>query len=138
MGHSRRLVLSGISLTVARTNRQTLKVLKEVRETLEGALDGAHFMAGAPFRWIGLSLRYGLKNEPVPHYLPIDEKDGELPIAIEMDTHELRRASYERLLERHTRAVLIALIHVGKRYDRPTDRLISMLEDLDVGGGDGS
>ena len=89
MAHNRKLVLSGISLTMARPNRYDLDVMGEVMDELEEAMIASGYLDNAPFTWVGLLLRHGLKYEEIPHYQRINKKYGDLPLAIELDTHDL-------------------------------------------------
>jgi len=75
----------------------------------------------APFTWVGISLRFGLKNEDAPLYQGIDKEDGELALAIELDTHELQHASRDELKRLFMIATLKSLIHVGHNYGLPTE-----------------
>ena len=123
MAHDRKLVLSGIALTTARNNRHGMAVMTEVRDKVESLMIETGYADDARFKWVGLSLRYGLKNDAQPVYDRIDETDGELPIAIELDTHELQCASREELKRLFMVATLKALIHVAERYGRPCGKL---------------
>jgi len=63
-----------------------------------------------------LILRYGLKNDEKPEYNKIDKSDGELPLAIEIDTNQLIDADKEQMKQIFTKATLIALIDAGHKY----------------------
>lgn len=128
MAHNRKIVLSGVALTKARNNRYGLEVMGNIMDEIEGLLLTMGYLESAPFEWVGLTLRYGLKNEDAPHYQGIDKRDGELALAIELDTHELREASREELKDRFIVATLNALIHAGKKYDLPTKALQQRLD----------
>ena len=99
------------------------KALSLIRDDLEQVLVGSGFLGDAPFSWVTVSIRYGLKNEDVPHYEKINKRYGDLPLAIEVDTHELINATLEELTVKIKVAVLKALIHAGRKYERPTDQL---------------
>ncbi len=68
-------------------------------------------------------LRYGLKNDNVPYYEPINKEHGDLPLAIELDTHDLLIADPDDLKRLFTIATLNALIHAGHKYRLPTEAL---------------
>jgi hypothetical protein len=129
MAHNRKLVLSGAALTMARNNRHGIRVMEEIMDELEHEILSTGYSNNAPFIWVGLSLRYGLKNEDKPHYQGIDEKDGEIALAIELDTHELQHASREELKDLFTIATLKALVDVGKKYNLPYERFEVMLRE---------
>src|SRR5262245_52120461 len=112
MAHNRKIVLSGVSLTEARLNRHTFRVGPVVMDEVEQLMQSTGYLQNAPFTWVGLSLRFGQKNEEKPHYQGIDEKDGELALAIELDTHELEHANYEEVKRCFMVATLKALVDV--------------------------
>src|SRR5258708_4500739 len=124
MAHNRKLVLGGVALVKARIPaRQNADAANAVRDELERELISSGYLEGAPFRWVGLIVRYGLKDEAQPHYDTICEEDGELPLAIEIDTNRLLRRSTEEMADVYRDATLTALIHAGRRYGLNIDRL---------------
>lgn len=127
--HNRKLVLGGVALTRARNNRHDIAVGMEIMDELERLMLSTGYLVDAPFRWVGLVLRYGLKNEEKPHYQGIDKKDGELALAIELDTHELQHASREKLKERFMVATLKSLVDVGKKYGLSFEKFAEMLAE---------
>ncbi|WP_164119065.1 Imm39 family immunity protein [Sphingorhabdus sp. Alg239-R122] len=133
MAHNRQLVISGVSLTEA-----NLKLFKPwsitsiVRDELEQEIICSGYLDNAPFKWIGLILRYGLKNDVEPHYERINEQHGDLPLAMELDTHILIESSKDELITIFRKATLIALVHAGKKYSLKTDRLEELLVEMEV------
>ncbi len=126
MGHNRKLVLGGVSLVKIRL-RHTGSALASVGAELENVLIEENFFQDAPFRWIGLILRYGIKNDSEPQYDKIDKNDGELPIAIEVDMNPLVNADLVTLLPVFRQRCLIALIHVANKYGLPSAKLKTLL-----------
>jgi hypothetical protein len=100
----------------------------EIRNDLESIMIAVNFLDNAPFKWVGLILRYGLKNDDGPSYQRINHKHGDLPVAIELDTHELRNASRDELKELFMIATLKTLVHIGKKYHLPYERFEELLE----------
>lgn len=129
MAHNRKLVLSGVSLTQARLRGiKSIQAGTQARDELEQEMIESDYLDGAPFKWVGLIVRYGLKDDDEPEYARIDQKDGELPLAIEIDTHRLLDASsFDELVQIFREATLIALVHAGKKYGLRTDRLEALL-----------
>ena len=121
--HDRKLGLSGAAMTTARIPGFSIQVGGIVRDDLESIMIDSGYLNGAPFEWVTISLRYGLKNENEPHYEPINKHYGDLPLAIELDTNELRGADRDEMRCLFTIATLKALIHAGKKYDLQTKRL---------------
>jgi len=130
-----RIGLCGTALTVARNNRHTMAALGEVEDHLERLMEAADFLKEAPFEWITLMLRFGLKNEDAPHYQRIDRCCGDLPLSIELDSHELMDASREELKRLFMVACLKALVHAGKRYGLRTATFERRVQEL-TGKGD--
>lgn len=124
--HNRKLGLIGTSLTKARLNKSSGIALDSVRDELEAVLINSNFFEGAPFSWVTLSIRYGLKEESEPHYQAINKKYGDLPLAIEVSTEKMQGASLDELKRIFRDAALIALIHAGEKHGRPVDALKSI------------
>ncbi len=129
MSHDRKLVLGGTSLTLARPPRKDLEVGAEIMDEIEQVMLDTNYLDNAPFKWVGIFLRYGLKNEDKPHYQQINKKYGDLPLAIELDTHELIEADREELKRLFLVATLKALIHAGHKYKLPVKRLSDLLDE---------
>lgn len=130
MAHNRKIVLSGVSLTKARLNPHSFQVGPEVMDDIEKLMMLTGYLENAPFKWVGLILRYGLKNEDQPHYQRISEKHGDLPLAIELDTHDLQHASHEELKDRFMVATLKSLVDVGMKYGLPYAKFADLLAQI--------
>lgn len=128
--HNRKLGLIGISLTKARLNKKSGKAADAVRDEIEKIIIDSNYLADAPFSWVTIAIRYGLKNDEKPRYQTVNKKYGDLPLSIEVDTHELIDASLEELMLIFKRAVLKSLIHAGKKFERPTNELELALESI--------
>lgn len=98
-------------------------------DELESVMITTGYLDTAPFKWVGLMLRFGLKNEDTPHYQHINKKFGDLPVAIELDTHELQHASPEKLKELFMIATLKTLVDVARKYRLPGDDFARMLSE---------
>ena len=129
--HGRKLGLLGTSLTKARLSKHSGKALDIVRDRLEQLIIESGFLVEASFSWVTISIRYGLKNDEVPHYGKISKRYGDLPLSIEVDTHELIGATLEDLTKKFKITALKALIHAGKKYDRPTEVLEEELRETE-------
>lgn len=127
--HNRRLGLSGIALTKVRNNKYDSQALTAVRDEIEAVLDQEKFLDGAPFSWITVAVRYGLIDADEPTYRSVNKKHGDLPLSIEVDTNRLIGSDLAALKDVFRKAVVLALVHAGKRYGRPTARLEAMLID---------
>jgi hypothetical protein len=128
--HNRKLGLSGAAMTTARIPGFSIQVGGIVRDDLEAIMIESDYLDGAPFEWVTISLRYGLKNEDEPHYEAINKDYGDLPLAIELDTHELRGSDREEMRFLFTKAALKALIHAGKKFGLQTSALETRLDEL--------
>ncbi|WDA42053.1 Imm39 family immunity protein [Erythrobacter sp. BLCC-B19] len=124
--HDTKLGFTGVALTTARLPKTTYEAFAAVKAELEPILVASGFFKDAPFSWITLAIRYGLRNEEKPHYGRISKKYGDLPLSLEVDVHEMLGASLDELKVVIRRASLRALIHAGEKYHRP----INALRDL--------
>jgi Immunity protein 39 len=123
--HGRKLGLGGVSLTKAKANKHDIAALRIVRERLEEILIRSGYLDSAPFSWVTIVIRYGLLDSEIPVYQRINAKYGDLPLAIEVDTHRLLRASVDDLTQIFMVAAMKALVHAGRRYGLPIDSLAS-------------
>lgn len=124
--HGRKFGLLATSLTKARPPQMDMEALTVVRDELEAVLIETGYCEGAPFSWVTLSIRYGLKEESKPHYQAINKKYGDLPLAIEVSTEDMQGASLDALKKLFRGAALRALIHAGEKHGRPVEALKSM------------
>jgi hypothetical protein len=130
LAHNRKLALSGIALTKARIPpKLNGAAANRARDGLEQEIIQSGYLSNAPFKWVGLSIRYGLVDETEPHYAEIDPKDGELPLAIEIDTHRLLNVTEDEMVAVYRRATLIALVHAGEKYGLGVDRMRELLTE---------
>lgn len=121
--HNRKIGLSGVSLTKARPPRHDIEVMSEIQNELESLMLSNNYLDDAPFEWVTIALRYGLKNEDKPHYQKINQNYGDLPLSIEIDTNDLIKADRDELKRIFIIATLKALIHAGQKYKLPTASL---------------
>ncbi len=125
--HNRKLGIIGVSLTMARPNRYDIPAMEAVRDEIESAIIDSDYLINAPFSWVTISIRYGLKDEKIPHYQKINKKYGDLPLSIEVDTHRLLDATLKQLTNIFREAILKVLIHAGGKYKRPIKHLEELL-----------
>lgn len=125
--HDRKLGLIGAYMVMARFKADEMRAMRQVNDEIEAMMVNSGYLNKAPFLWITLSLRFVLKNEVVPHYQRINEAYGDLPLGIELDTHELCDADQNELTDRFRIATLKALVDAGMRYNLPYERFAEML-----------
>ena len=131
MAHNRKLVLGAVALTQAKLPaRQTALAMGNVRDELEQEMIRSRYLDGAPFRWIGLVIRQGLIDEVLPHYQKIDQKDGELPLAIEVDSNRLVGAPLDRASDIYRKAALLALADAADKFGLNADRIRLLLDGM--------
>lgn len=124
MAHNRKLVISDVALVKGRF-RNIGPAIDSIRDELEALIVDSKFLDKAPFRWVGLIVRLGLKDHWMPEYEKINAKHGDLPIAIEVDMQGLVNADPEVIRVRFREATLEALLHVGHKYSLPVDALVA-------------
>jgi hypothetical protein len=126
--HNRKLGLTGVALTKARNPKGDVTALSSVRDELERVMIEAGYLEGAPFSWVTISIRFGIKTEAEPHYQPINKKYGDLPLAIEVETSKMQNADEQELRAIFKAAALKALISAAQRHGRPAQQLYALLE----------
>lgn len=117
-------------LTTIRLPKVVNEVYEEVRRELGVVVSGVGLARYVGVDRISLAFLNGLKNEDVPRFRRINRKWRELPIAIEIDSRELRHAAKEELKYLYSVAALKALICVGRKYKAPTRELEKLLGDM--------
>ncbi len=128
--HDRKLGLLEVSLTKQRLKPLWGTALDWVRDDIEKIIIHSNFLDGAPFSWVTIAIRYGLKDDEKPDYQSINKKFGDLPLSIEIDTNKLIDASINELKLIFERTVLVALIDAGQRFERPVIALKEKLDSL--------
>ncbi|MEC9380779.1 MAG: Imm39 family immunity protein [Candidatus Latescibacterota bacterium] len=128
--HDRCFVIGAASLTQARLHPSHTDVLIEIRDEIGDLLERSEFFRSTPFSWISLMIRLGLVNEESPHYKPMHRDARLLPLAIEIDTHEILGCDVEHLKRTYMRAVLTALLHVGREYSCDVELIAVELDRL--------
>ena len=128
--HDKRYVSGSVALTGARLPRTTMAMGQKSDNEIEALLISSGFLEHAPFWWIGLMYREGLKNDPVPEIRRINRAIGKLPIAFELDVHLLYRQDDETIYRVYCASALWALVHVGRKYNLPTEALEARLAEF--------
>jgi hypothetical protein len=124
MTHSRKLVLGAVALTKARIlAKQSGAAANRVRDDLENEMIASGYLDNAPFKWVSIIIRYGLIDESTPHYDRVSQKHGDLPLAIEIDTHRLVDATEDEMVSIYRKAVLTSLVHAGEKYGLNVERM---------------
>lgn len=124
--HDRKFGIVAVSLVKFRMPKRAMEALGQIRDELEAVLVNTDFFRRAPFSWITLSIRLGLKNDEKPCVGSVSKKYGDLPLTIETDAHELLNPTYEQMCYVFRRASLRSLIHVGKKFSCSTEKLEEM------------
>jgi hypothetical protein len=122
MAHNRKLVIGGVAVVKAKL-KHDVAAMSAVRDEIESLLVQSDFFAAAPFKWIGLVIRFGLENKLEPVYQRINKTHGDLPVSIEVDTHPLLGADIETIKVVFRRATIEALLHVAQKYNLPAQPL---------------
>ncbi len=99
MAHNRKLVLGAVSLVKGRI-KNDLKVLDEVNDEVEPLLTESKFIEDAPFRWVGLIIRYGTKTVLRPEYQGINHVHGDLSVAVELEMRRLNTTAQSHFLRK--------------------------------------
>ena len=110
--HGRRFVVGGNIAIKMRLPRHRGQILDNLRDEYETRYFNESFFEGAPFRWVGLMIRYTHNDVPLVEYGKISGDDQFLDLTIELDGRRLigqDRATCEAILrEVFDRAVAAA------------------------------
>ena len=124
MAHNRKFVPGIIDMVKVRL--PNIKHIVSMQDDIEEIIIDSGFLDNAPFKWVGLMYRVGIKNDLVPEYQRINKKYGDIPIAVEIDCDILKWADdhdVKLLKDLFMMAGLEALIHVGKKYKLPIEKI---------------
>ena len=119
--HNRKYVPGATALVMGRV-RNGLKMMDQ--DFIEALIIKSIFLENAPFLWVHLSYRYGIKNDLKVVLQRIDKKYGDIQIALELDMEILQWADKNNLELLHDIfmiAALEALVQVGEKYKLPTE-----------------
>ena len=111
--------------------KQNGAAANRARDQIEQEIIQSGYFENAPFSWVGITIRYGLVNETKPHYQKIDAKDGELPLAIEIDVRRLLGSTEDEMTAVYRKATLIALAHAGEKYRLNVSRIDQLLSEAE-------
>jgi len=132
--HSTRFGYMAVSLTQHKLGKSWARILDNLKQEIEPVVINSGYLEGAPFSWIGIAILYGLRYDKVPEYEPIDKTYGDLPMNMEIDVRDIVEASDEDIYYVFKYTSLLALIHAGRKYDRPISVFVDMLEELERSG----
>ena len=128
--HGRSLGIVGVSLTKLRLPKGTEKLLGQVRDQLEDLLLQTEYLKDAPFSWITISIRFGLKDDLEPLIGRINHKHGDLPLSIEMDFSWIQAHPIEAHKAAYFRAAARALVGAANVYKVPESALQALTAHL--------
>ena len=114
--HGRLYVPGGVALVKGRL-QNGLKMMSQ--NEIELIIKNSQVLLSAPFLWIGMIYRYGIKNDLKVDFGRIDKTYGDLPIAVELNMEILIWADKNNIDLLHDIfmiAALEALIQVCDKY----------------------
>jgi hypothetical protein len=130
MGQERKILIGGVALVLGRLKKDG-SAMVEVCNELDPLLTSINFAEKAPFEYVSLIIRYGVKNDTKPKYQGIAKKYGELRVAIELDMDKLKSADKDETIKTVFEvATLDALIHVGEKYQLPVKKLVEKRQEV--------
>lgn len=121
-----RLVFGGVDL-VGTSMQNDGKVMRQIKEDNLQFFNSSGYFDNAPFLWIGMTIRYGLKNDRTTDFDGrISKKYGDISLAKELDMRVLTTADehdVSMLKDFFEIAALDAMIDAGKKYKLNTEAL---------------
>ncbi|GHS93166.1 hypothetical protein AGMMS49949_06150 [Alphaproteobacteria bacterium] len=120
-----RLIFGCVDLVGA--SLQNGYVMDEIKEEYLGFLNASGYFDNAPFLWVSLMIRYGLKNDKLTTYAGrMSKKYGDIPLAKELDMRVLLTADENdvgMLKDFFEIAALDSMMDAGKKYKLNTKAL---------------
>ena len=117
--HQWKFVFSGIDLVMASMNNDGYVMTTVGREYLQNLLIDSGYFSDPRFTWVGMTIRYGLKNDRKTEFQGIDKKYECIDLAKELDMRVLLTADendVDMLMDFFKIAALDSLIEAGKKY----------------------
>lgn len=117
----RRIGFIGVALVKGRL-KNSGEPYSKVKSFLNEFLKVKGYFQNAPFLWVGLAFRYGIKNDLKLEFQRINKTYGDLPVALELNMEILKWADQNNLDLLHDIfmiAALEALIQVAHKYNLP-------------------
>ena len=99
-----------------------------VQDLIERIIINSTILDNAPFKWINLMYRLTERNKLKPYYMKINQKYGDLPIAVELDLDLLKWADNtdpQILIDIFMMAGLEALLYVCDKYQLSKELILS-------------
>ncbi len=99
-----------------------------IQDLIEDIIINSSILETAPFKWINLMYRLTERNKLKPYFMKINQKYGDLPIAVELDLDLLKWADNtdpQLLIDIFIMAGLEALLHVCDKYQLPKEIIVS-------------
>lgn len=103
--------------------RDAGSVMVEIGEQLEPLLDEIEFVKNAPFKTVSMIIRFGEKTDLTTQFDPIDKRNYELPVAVELEMAKLRFESRDVVKRAFFEATIAVLMDVAHKFDLPAQRL---------------
>jgi hypothetical protein len=117
--HPWKFVFSGVDMVGASMESDGMIMGKLKKEYLQGLLISIGYFEGAKFTWVGMTIRYGLKNDNTTEFQGLDKKYECIDLAKELDMRILLTADendVDMLMDFFKIAALDSLIDAGKKY----------------------
>lgn len=137
MAHNRKLVIGGSSVVVETGEhprklrhlyKKTLPAMEAVQDEVEKLMIETGYLHTAPFKFVSLIVREGLKDDKEPSYMRQDKKTGSFDATIEIDVHHLIDQELDQIISVYRQATLRSLIPIGIKYGLPVEQLELRLE----------
>jgi len=103
--------------------KQARRLLDGVRDDVEKTIIESRQMDSAPFEFISLMIRYGLKNDASPDTGRIHQSYRDLPLTIEIDLQSIMDKDEKSVQVFFTNVVLLCVIDAFAKYRLSTELL---------------
>lgn len=119
--------MGAVSLTMQRPNKNLRTAAGIVRDDVESALIECKYFDEAPFSWISIILKLGIKDESAPIYEGISN-DGCLNLSLELNFSEAKLYTLDMMIDKIKNCVLISVLDASRVYRLPSKSILKLLK----------
>ncbi len=124
--------MGAVSLTMQRPNKNLRIAAGIVRDEMEAALIVCKYFDGAPFSWISIILKLGIKNDHKPNYEGISA-DGCLNLSLEINISEIKLYTLNVLTDTIRGYVFLSILDVSSTYRLPSESILKLQNQSQAG-----
>lgn len=115
--HHKKFLVNLIRLTMEKMRKDSGKIATDICESLEKKLIEENFFEGLPFKWIGLSILLGIKEEEII-FDRIDRDYEVIDLSIEVYCGGMRQMTVEEFTLFLEKPIYKAMLWICEKYGK--------------------